>query len=211
MVGRNLLSYLLALLLALCSPAIHAGQDSDNNTAGGLNVSQGLRHRVVIPQIIYFRIGSETFGNVDKVRFDVDPGAGTGNNQSYSGPLAAPIGDGTGITATGPGSLQVEVQSNVGSVNISYDLSDSQGLADGAGNYIPFDEILVVSGDPGGLPTPLLSNAGGSGAASVPVTGNLYGGRVIRRQTTWTYTYANSTPVRAGTYQGTVRYTVSAP
>ena len=68
----------LTLLMTYGPGIACAGQDSDNSLAGGLSVSQDLRHRVVIPQIIYFRIGSDTFGDVDKVRFDVNPGAGPG-------------------------------------------------------------------------------------------------------------------------------------
>ena len=107
--------------------------------------------------------------------------------------------------------MDVQVLGNVGTVTLTYDLSDLQGLADGAGNFIPFDEIDVTSEDPGGLPAPALSNAGGSGAVSVPISGNLFSGRVIRRQSRWTFRYANSAPVRSGTYTGSVRYTITAP
>lgn len=189
-----------------------AGQRSDNNTAGGISAAVDLRHRVVIPQIIYFRIGSDTPNVIEKLNFNVNAGAaGTGNNQSYSGVTPPPVGDGSSISADGGGVLRVSIYANVGSVNLSYDLSDPLGLSDGAGNHIPFDEIEVQSADPSGLPAPPLANAGAGGAISTPITGNLMGGRVTRRDSTWTFSYANNQIVSAGTYNGRVRYTVSAP
>lgn len=203
---------LAAFLLLLPIPG-HTGQDSDNNVAGGLQASVDLRHRIVIPQIIYFRLGEGTPGKIDKLRFKVAPGGvGSGNNQTYSGSGAVPIGDGTPISAAGGnGTLYVQVSANVGTVKLTYDLSDPLGLTDGAGGYIPFDEITVTSADPGGLPTPTLANAGAGGAIGVAITGNQFGGRVINRRTKWTYTYDNNTVPRAGTYKGRVRYTISSP
>lgn len=189
-----------------------AGQQSDNNTAGGISVAVDLRHRVVIPQIIYFRLGSATPGVIDKLNFNVNAGAtGSGNNQSYAGTVPPPVGNGTSIAADSGGVLLVSIYANVGSVNLSYDLSDPLGLTDGAGNYIPFDEIDVQSADPAGLPAPLLANAGAGGAIATAISGNLMGGRVTRRDTTWTFSYANNQVMSAGTYNGRVRYTVSAP
>ena len=202
---------LLLLFLAGIGPAVNAGQDRDNNTAGGLNVSVDLRHRVIIPQILYFRLGSDTMGDVDLVEFNFTPGgAGIGDNQTYSGATSVPIGDGTPI-ASSTGTLPVQIMANVGSVTLSYDLSDPLGLADGNGNFIAFDEIAVSSADPGAIPAPTLSNAGAGGAISVAVTGNLYGGRVIEQSTTWTFTYLNNQIPSAGNYTGQIRYTVAAP
>mgnify|MGYP001820911504 CR=1 FL=1 len=201
---------LIFALLGTWPPA-HAGQDRDNNTAGGLNVSVDLAHRVVIPQILYFRLGSDTFGDIDLVEFNITPGgAGIGDNQTYSGATSVPIGDGTPITSAN-GTLTVEIMANVGTVTLSYDLSDPLGLSDGAGNYIAFDEIDVSSADAGAIPAPVLANAGAGGAISVPITGNLYGGLVIQQSTTWTVTYLNTQIPSGGTYSGRVTYTLSAP
>lgn len=204
--------WLSGALLAMLTGTSYAGQSSDNNLNGGLNVAVDLRHRIVIPQIIYFRIGSSRPGDIDKLRFQVAPGgAAAGNNQAYSGSSTPPVGDSTPIAATGGGALNVFIAANVGTLTLTYDLSNPSGLGDGAGNFIPFDEITVVSADPTGLPTPVLANAGAGGAIGVPIVGNQFGGRVISRRTTWTYSYDNNQVVRAGIYQGRVRYTVSAP
>ena len=215
MFGVRLNKTLLVVLATIvAAPFIgsHAEQNRDTSTAGGLITDVRLNHRVVIPQIIYFRLGAEAPGDIDKITFNVSPGGvGNGNNQTYSTSGAVPIGDGTPVSAGTSGTLPVVIAANVGTLNLSYDLSDPQGLQSAAGNYIPFDEITVVSADPGGLPTPALANAGSGGAISVPITGNLFAGRVIQRRTTWTYTYDNNQAVAAGTYSGRVRYTLSAP
>jgi|GEM_PF-3354464 len=215
MLGARLnktLFVVLAMLMAAPFFASFAEQNRDTSTAGGLITDVRLNHRVVIPQIIYFRVGAEAPGDIDKLTFNVSPGGvGAGNNQTYSSSGAVPIGDGTSISAGAAGTLPVFIAANVGTLTLSYDLSDPLGLQSAAGNYIPFDEITVVSADPGGLPTPALANAGSGGAISVPITGNLFSGRVIQRRTTWTYTYDNNNVVAAGTYSGRVRYTVSAP
>ena len=73
---------MLCLILLVSPGLLSAGQARDNSTAGGLNVSVDLRHRVVIPQILYLRIGSDGFGEVDKLNFDVAPGgAGVGERK----------------------------------------------------------------------------------------------------------------------------------
>jgi len=210
--GYKIPFFLLAVLAAAPFFGARAGQDSDNSTAGGLSASVDLEHRIVIPQIIYFRLGEQAPGDVDKITFNVAPGGvAAGNNQTYSGSGSVPFGDGTPVSAGAPGTLPVLIGSNVGTVNLSYDLSDPLGLQSASGNYIPFDEITVVSADPSEIPAPPLANAGSGGAISVPITGNFFNGRVVKRRTTWTYTYDNNQIVEAGTYSGTVRYTVSAP
>ena len=209
--AKNAVRIYACILLAFSSP-LFAGQDSDTNTAGGLSASVDLRHRIIIPQILYFRIGNTASGVVSKLRFNASPGGiADGSNQSYGGGLPIPLGDGTVIDAEGGGSLAVQIESNIGDVTLSYDLSDPAGLSDGNGNHIPFDEIDVQSADATGLPAPILTNAGAGGAAAVSIAGNLHGGRVIRRQTQWTYRYKNNEVVTAGTYSGRVRYTVSTP
>lgn len=202
----------VSIFLLLVATSLEAGQARDNSTAGGLNVAVDLRHRVVVPQILYFRVGSSAIGSIDEVSFDVNPaGVGVGNQQSYSGSAVAPIGDGTPMAATANGVLPVSIMANVGTLTLSYDVSDTLGLSDGLGSYIPFDEILVVSDDPAGLPSPVLANAGGGGANSVSIVGNLFSGRVTERDSNWTFSYANSQVPKAGKYRGSVRYTLAAP
>lgn len=202
------ISLFIVLAVGMFVPAI-AEQDRDNNASNGLQVSVALRHRIVIPQIIYFRIGSQSAA-VAEVGFRLDtPALPIGSNESYAGGGTA-LGTGAVIDAASNGQLEVSVISNVSSLTLSYDLSDSQGLSDGLGNYIPFDEIDVQTSDTG-LPPPVLSNAGAAGANSVTITGNLHAGRVIQRQAIWQFRYRNTLIPTAGTYEGRVAYTLSSP
>ncbi|MEM6710431.1 MAG: hypothetical protein AAF648_16765, partial [Pseudomonadota bacterium] len=151
------------------------------------------------------------FGDRTEVRFDVPPTAAAGNNQTYSGVPVPPLGSGDPVPASSNGVLPVEVIGNVGTLTLTYELSNAAGLQDGAGNSIPFDDFNLDSTDPVGLPAPPLATGGGGGAVSVAVPGNLFSGRVVRRSADWSIEYANSRVLRAGTYTGSVQYTISAP
>lgn len=209
---------LLVSLLVCLAPStfLNAGQDRDTNPAGvinGFNVSINLRHRVTIPSILYFRVGSAAFNTVDKVRFDVvPPGSGAGNNNSYLGSAAPPIGDGTPIAATVNGVLPVALRSNIGAVEISYTVNNAAGLSNGSGQFIGFDEISLQSSDPG-FPAPVLANSGGAAgsANAVTVNGNNFSGRVIVRDALWTMSYLNNQVALAGTYNGSVSFTAASP
>jgi hypothetical protein len=107
-----------------------------------------LRHRVIIPQIIYLRVGSATPGTVDKVTIDIADspsftGGTIGNNQSYTG-SGIPLGNSVSILATDNGTLSVDLRSNVGSVTLGYELDNLSGLSDGAGRFIPYDQAQAV-------------------------------------------------------------------
>ncbi len=188
----------------------HAAQDRDTNPGNGLSVSVDLHHEVEIPQILFFRIGG--IGAVEQVDFDLSQAQSLqANNSSYDGsPLA--LGDGNVIDASSNGQLSVYLVSNVAPVDISYTVSDSNGLGDGAGNYIGFDQIITESSD-AGLSAPILDNAGAAvgSANAVTVTGNHFSGRVADYNATWTYRYRNDQIPVAGTYAGRVTYTASVP
>ncbi len=212
-IGRCLRLF-TGLVLALVMPGlVEAGQDQDNNAGGGLQVDMQLRHRVTVPAILYFRVGSATFDDVDRVTFDLSAGPmfPAGNNNTAAS-LAVPLGNSTPIDATTNGALAVDVRSNVGTVNVSYAVSDPSGLLGSNGTYLPFEQIETVTSD-AALPAPVLANAGAApgSAGSVEVLGNLYSGLVVDRQAIWTYRYRNELIPQAGTYDGRVTYTAAAP
>lgn len=188
-----------------------AGEDRDNNPNDGLEVSTGLNHQVTIPQILFFRIGS-VGATVDQVEFDLTQSFGaTGNNQAYTGGPAV-LGSSSAINATNNGQLDVFLVSNIAPIDISYTVSDANGLSDGAGHHISYDQITTVSAD-AGLPAPVLNNAGAIAGSvnATSVNGNSFNGRVANYVTTWTYSYRNDTVPVAGVYTGRVTYTASAP
>lgn len=200
------------ILLTACRTAF-AEQDSDNNPANGLNVTVQLAHRVIIPKILYFRVGSSALNSVDEVVIDLSatPGLTPGDNNTLTSPTI-PLGNSTPIAASSNGVLTVEVRSNVGAVNISYSVSNVLGLVGDNGAYLPYDQIATQTSN-ADLPAPVLANAGAAPGSpnSVDITGNLFGGKVVNRQGTWTYSFRNDITPLAGTYLGRVLYTASAP
>lgn len=201
---------LLCLISVLCLPhtSTIAGQVRDTTPANGLNINIALRHRIIIPEIIYLRVGSPT--EISKVKFELQTGFTSG---SYQGAYQSPFGSGNEISATENGELEVDVRGNVGDIILSYELSSTSGLSNGNGQFIPFDEIKTTSSDTN-LPAPVLKNAGSISSANpetVTITGHLFGNKVVKRQATWTYSYLNTVTPLAGTYEGRVTYTASAP
>lgn len=193
----------VGLLLVLSMHNAQSEQNRDNNIAGGLSTSVRLNHRVVIPQIIYFRVGDPAFDSVDKVTIDLNDNAAFVNGKNtFSGDN--PLGSGNSVTATDNPTLVVDLRSNVGSVQLSYQVDNPAGLSSGSG-FIPFDEIDTASNN-ASLPAPELNN-GAIGTETI--VGNLFGGLVINRQAQWTYSYANTEVRIAGTYRGLVTYTAS--
>ncbi len=194
---------------ALLINDLSAGQARDNSVNANdpnLDISIGLKHRIVIPKILYFRIGSANFGQVDKVTIDLNNSSGfnSGTN-AYFG--VNPLGSGLDVAATNNGALQVDLRGNAGTVTLSYQVSSSTGLVNGSATPISYSEISTIS-DNTDLPAPILINAASNSAS---VAGNLFSGRVVNRQAVWTYSYKNNTTPTAGTYTGTVIYTASTP
>lgn len=202
----NIRNIVWALVACWSFVAMAAG-DSDNNPNDGLNVSVQLKHRVVIPEIIYFRIGLAA--EISKVEFNLldNPSFTAGNNRTQAG--KNPLGNGTPIAATSEnaGVLALDLRANVGTVILSYAIDNPSGLSDGSGHFIPMSEVTVQT-DNAGFPAPILTNLANNTAS---IVGNLYAGKVIKQTANWTYTYKNTVQPLAGRYKGRVTYIASAP
>ena len=166
---------------------------------------------IVIPKILYLRVGtgsSYTTGvlsanpTIDLITFS---------------PTAAQVGNGTSIAGTGGdltgGVETAAVVSNSGNVTIN--ATATGALSDGAGDTIPFTQITTASStltSATALPAPVLTNAT---SANVVLTAPA--SKVIVQDAKWTYSYANSASVPAGTYGGVnvnnsrVVYTATMP
>lgn len=177
---------LAALGLFAMSPPTKAESDIKTG-AGALSANADLNFRVVIPRFISFRVGS-TGATVDLVEFTVN---------------AANVGDGNAVSRTNAGgaAIGVSLVSNVGNVALSA-VGSGTGLTDGA-NTIPWSQISGTSSDAANFPAPAIGAAATWLAA--PASG------VISRSANWTFVYENDTVLGAGTYDGTVTYTASAP
>ena len=200
----------LAFALDLSFP-VNAADSRDTDPTNGLNVSLELEHEVEIPQILFFRIGS--ISAVEQVTFDLlQTQVLQADNSTYSGAALA-LGDGNPISASSNGDLDVYLVSNIAPVDISYTVSNPNGLSNGLGDFIAFDQIITQSSD-AGLPAPRLDNAGAAAgsANAVNILGNFFGGLVADyRNVTWTYQYANDQVPVAGNYTGRITYTASVP
>jgi hypothetical protein len=181
MLSRKLLVSAISTLLA--APML-VSADSDIGFGGaGTNASADLEFQIVIPQFVFFRVG--TAGALDRVDFDL-------------GTALAQPGTGVSVDATGgvgdgaDGDLDVEIITNATGLTIGATGGD---LSSGS-NLIPFTDITAADG--GDIPVPAFGTAG----VAVPgVPGTL--------NDTWSYTYNNDTVYPPGTYAGTVTYTVT--
>jgi hypothetical protein len=191
----------LVMVMALCY-ANPASADSSFATgaaaqSGGTGALARLDFRIVIPEFIYFQVGTSG-GVINEILFQ--PTA----NQVYN---STPNITGTGGDP-GPGSVNVVLVSNVGIVEIEETNNGTTGLSDLiSGDSISYGQIRTISSDPA-LPAPTLSDAGGTFVSIAPN----FGPSVINRTATWTYDYTNPlVPPTAGTYTGQVTYTAAAP
>lgn len=195
----------LAMAIVLALPAIASAESTFNSGAGSpITASARLNFTVTVPKVIYLRVGTG--------------GTGLASNTTVDGVVitvpAANVGDGTAIAST-PASVPVRVVGNNGNITLTA-VTAAAGLANAAGDTIPFSQIVGTSSDAtaGGLAHPVFNGTGGS--SSVTVTPNVTT-KVTDRTANWSFTYANVAVVPPGTYGGTVAaggqvtYTASMP
>lgn len=193
-----------ALALAgLLSTTARAESQFVNPAVAGSVASARLDFTVVIPQVLFLRVGTSSSNTATD---------GTINGITYTVP-AADVGDSTAIAGVGGdlagGAVTVRLYGNGG--NISLNSNTTGPLTTGtAGEVIPWSQITVATA-PLTAATPGFTNAaithpafntgaaGGAGTATTLTAAN----RVVRVEGRWTYSYANSTTVPAGTYGGT--------
>ncbi|KFN41715.1 hypothetical protein [Arenimonas metalli] len=177
------LTSLASLGLIAVTPAF---AESDFDIGTDPSVAARVDFEVVIPRFISFQVGTAG-ANVDLVQFDVaDPNSGTA------------------VARSNGGALDVAILGNVGNIEITTTTTLLQDAV--SADTLDWAEIDTTSTDAVNLPAPVLGNGP---IAAVTVTPTA--GRIVNRSTTWSYEYANSALVGAGTYEGTVTYTASAP
>jgi hypothetical protein len=187
-------------LLSLVTPAASTLRTG----AGALTARARVDFRVIIPKILYLRVGTgsaypTTLSNV-----------GTVNLVAFSPPAAT---GGSGGDLTG-GVQTAAIISNSG--NVTLNATASGALGDGVGDSIPFTQIsTAASALTVGytlLPAPTLNNGISANVVlTAPAT------KVIRADARWAYSYLNSTMPASGSYggvnvnNGRVLYTASMP
>lgn len=194
----------IAAALALLAPVLaHAESTTVNPAIVGSTASAKLDFTVVIPAVLYLRvgtgnaIGAANNATVDSLSFTV-PGANLGDSTVIAGV-------GGDLTA---GAVTVRVFSNLGT-NVSLNSSVSGQLINGTGDTIPWTQIAVATAPlatttagytNAGLTHPTFSATSGNGTAVTLAPAS----KMVRQEGKWTFTYANSNAYPAGTYGSTI-------
>ena len=190
------------LALALATPLL-ASAESQLVTTG--NAVARLDFRVVIPRVLFLGVGAgativplATNTTIDLVTFDYTTNpAAVGTN--------APAGSITGAV------VPVRVVGNNGQIVLT--AATTGALSNGSGDTIAWTEISSTS-SLAALPSPAIPLTGTGPGSNVTLSS---GTKVTDRSANWTFAYANSAVVPAGTYgatvanNGRVTYTATMP
>lgn len=209
--NKHLLASVVAIA-ALAAPQL-ATAASDLATPAGnaaASATANLDFRIVIPRVLYLRVGAEAATAVNELLFE---------------PAAATLGNGTAVVGTGGdlggGAVTVRVFGNGGTITLNSSVAGAMNNGTTT-ETIPWSQITVVSSalgattpnyNNGGLTHPAFSTTTGAGTP-VTLTGT---NRVVREEARWTYSYNNTVLPAAGSYggvnmkNGRVAYTASMP
>ena len=201
-----------SMALACALPAVSHAESNFTNPAASTSTASGrLDFTVVVPSVLFLRIG--TGGAVGVAGAVID-------GLTFTVP-ATNIGDSTVITGTGGdltnGAVTVRVFSNFGS-NVTLNSSVTAPLTSGT-DTIPWSQIAVVatalSAATAGFTNaaithPAFSATTGAGTATTLTAAS----RLVRQEGKWTFSYSNTAVVPAGTYgapgtSGRVTYTAT--
>lgn len=197
---------LLGLVMAIALCYVTSVRAESNFATGaaaqsaGAGASVNLDFQIIIPQFIFFRVGSAAA--IDQITFNP-----TATDVATPGAITA----GTGGDLLG-GRVTLRLVSNAGNIRITENNNSvGAGLGNGSGSFISYAQISTATNDPT-LPAPTLSDAGGNTSFPTAV------GNITNIQTDWLYTYNNpAIPPEAGTYGagggtgGRVTYTAAIP
>lgn len=178
------------------------------NPNRAVSTQASLDFVVRIGKFVYLRVGNTGTG-INTVTFNGSASIPAGPTAPTNGANVAANWNGGAPTLTfapsGTAVIPVEVQSNAGQVTLAATVDTA--LSSGA-NIIPMSQITITSSN-SGLPPPVVP-ATGTGAA-VNVTGTAFGNLVTLQSANWTFDYSNSIAVPAGSYNGRISFTASAP
>lgn len=198
---RKLLAVSMAAGLGFCGATAWADEESDVAVGGSASASVDLDFEIVIPEFIYFRVGTGALngvdtGTVDTIRFE---------------PTGTEMANGATVNATatsgdaGNGTVNVVLIANPGQVTITESNNGTSGLASTtSSDTINYNTILTTGDDT--IPAPALSNGGGT-TTQVGAAGDF-----VNLSDEWTYTFNTSgVQVDPGLYTGTATYTAATP
>jgi hypothetical protein len=197
------------MILAAVSLPSATLADSTFTTGTGtpITASAHLDFTIVIPKILYVRVGDGTpMANNTTI-----------DNIVYTVP-AANVGDGAVVTGVGgdltAGQVTAQVIGNNGT--ITFGSTTTGPLNDGATDTISYTQINTVAAANGTVPTLAHPTLADGATTNETLTPNI-GAKVTNQAAKWTFTYLNAAIVPQGTYggintqAGRVTYTASMP
>jgi hypothetical protein len=177
----------------------HAESDLNTGAAPGLSATAKLDFRIVVPRIIFLRVGTgvnfaDALGaiNTDRVDFNL-----TAADIASAAAVA-------GAAGLGPYPVAVRVLGNGG--NISFTANGTAGGLSNGVQTIPWTEIAPTSSNAAGLPHPAIGNGAAGAATSLAATAN-----VVNQSANWSFSYTNTNAMASGTYNGQIVYTAALP
>jgi len=209
---------LIAAIASSMAPFAAQAESTFVTNTGTQSASARLDFRVVVPKVLFLQVGTGTnFTNnttVNRVEFNVPAGA---------------IGNGTAVAGTGgdlaSGAVTVRVLGNSGTVSLTNATTGPLSSGVAGDPTVPWSDIVVT---PGALATTTAGfsnaaiahppfNVAAAGGASATATTLTASAGLVRREGSWTFAYANTATLPAGTYgdtignNGRVTYTATAP
>jgi len=182
------------IALAVVGAAFSAQAESNINSvnAVGQNTSARLNFSVVVPRVIFLKVGTGTNfavnGAIDTNTFTV---------------AAANVGSGSAVAGS-LGAVGVQVLGNGGAVSLT--ANGTAGGLTGAGlQSIPWSQFALTQSN-ASLPNPAIGNGVAGAISAMAATNN-----VVNQSGTWTFNYSNGAVMGAGTYTGQVSYTAALP
>lgn len=209
---------LIAAIASSVAPFAAQAESTFVTNTGTQSASARLDFRVVVPKVLFLQVGTGTnFTNnttVNRVSFDVPAGG---------------IGNGTAVAGTGgdlaSGAVTVRVLGNSGTVSLTNATTGPLSTGVAGNPTVPWTDIVVTTG---ALPTATAGftnaaidhppfNPAAAGGTSATATTLTASAGLVRREGSWTFAYANTATLPAGTYgdtagnNGRVTYTATAP
>ncbi|MGH6625353.1 MAG: hypothetical protein ACRECD_02205 [Burkholderiaceae bacterium] len=207
-----------SLGILIATPMLSHAESTFVSGAGATTASARLDFSIVIPKVLYVRVGTgtnnATNATVDLINFTVP---------------AANLGDATVINADAAsgdltnGAVTVRIYGNGGNINLNSATTGPMTTGT-AGEEVSWSRVTVTpaalasttAGFTNGAITHPAFNTGASGGAGTATTLTATN-KVVRQEGQWSFAYANQDVVAAGTYGGTVArngrvtYTVTQP
>lgn len=215
---NKLLAFAAVAALAGITPFAAQAESNFTTGTGALSASAKLDFIVTIPKVLFLQVGTGT-SNANNT---------TVNDISFAVP-AGSVGNGTAVAGAGgdlaSGGVTVRVLGNSGTVTLTNATTGPLSSGVPANPTVPWSDIVVTAGT---LPTTTTGysnlaithppfNTGAAGGPSTAPTSLTGTGGLVRREGSWTFAYANTATLPAGTYgntagnNGTVTYTATAP